>query len=286
MQNTREKLVAWLFQTNAIKVCPQDRPFWYTSGTIGPYYINTHYLYGNEEKAGRLLGLIDILKSDKVLCPVKVLEETERNYNEDDIYRGLIDEMVECIKNNMDINMIDIISGGERRDWFFSPLISKILKKPHLTIYKDLDAVLFSGKEQMDIQYVKGKNILHIADLITEASSYLRAWIPAVKNMGGFLKWSLVVVDRLQGGAESLALEGVESMSLINVEKDLFTRALEMNLISQPQYELVIEFLKEPRDSMRRFLLNHPEYIKESLEADEKTRERAKLCLEKNTYSL
>ena len=45
-----EKLIKWLFETNAFRVCPENEPFWYTSGTIGPYYINTHFLYGSEEK--------------------------------------------------------------------------------------------------------------------------------------------------------------------------------------------------------------------------------------------
>ena len=53
------KLVNWLFQTGAVRVCQEGKPFWYTSGTIGPYYINTHFLYGNEKKALELLEKID-----------------------------------------------------------------------------------------------------------------------------------------------------------------------------------------------------------------------------------
>ena len=34
-------LVTYLFETRAIRVCPKDKLFWYTSGKIGPYYINT-----------------------------------------------------------------------------------------------------------------------------------------------------------------------------------------------------------------------------------------------------
>jgi len=33
--------VSWLFETNALKIAPAEKPFWYTSGLIGPYYINT-----------------------------------------------------------------------------------------------------------------------------------------------------------------------------------------------------------------------------------------------------
>ena len=51
-------LVSYLFETNAVKVCPDNKPFWYTSGKIGPYFINTHFLYGNEEDSKELLNLI------------------------------------------------------------------------------------------------------------------------------------------------------------------------------------------------------------------------------------
>ncbi len=60
-----EKLVSWLFKTTAVRVCPENKPFWYTSGTIGPYYINTHFLYGSEKQANDLLTYIDGNKGDK-----------------------------------------------------------------------------------------------------------------------------------------------------------------------------------------------------------------------------
>jgi len=71
----REKereLVNWLFNTGAVRVCPEGKPFWYTSGTIGPYYINTHFLYGSERKALELLETIDAIKADRLGCPGKL----------------------------------------------------------------------------------------------------------------------------------------------------------------------------------------------------------------------
>ncbi|GAE87725.1 hypothetical protein JCM21531_1120 [Acetivibrio straminisolvens JCM 21531] len=75
MDMNNEKLLKWLFETNAIRVCPQDKPFWYTSGTIGPYYINTHFLYGSEEKANKLLAFIDREKENVLKCPERILEK-------------------------------------------------------------------------------------------------------------------------------------------------------------------------------------------------------------------
>jgi len=86
------------------------------------------------------------------------------------------------LKNNIDVNEVDYISGGERRDWFFSPIIAKLLNKPHITIYKDLTTVVSSDGKTEELKELNGESVLHIADLITEASSYERAWIPAIKT--------------------------------------------------------------------------------------------------------
>lgn len=52
-------IVSWLFETDAVRVCPEGQPFWYTSGKLGPFYINTQFLYGSEEAANALLTVIE-----------------------------------------------------------------------------------------------------------------------------------------------------------------------------------------------------------------------------------
>ncbi|HOM01397.1 MAG TPA: orotate phosphoribosyltransferase [Acetivibrio sp.] len=286
MDKNNEKLVKWLFETNAVRVCPQDKPFWYTSGTIGPYYINTHFLYGSEEKANKLLKFIDEEKENILKCPERVLDQTLKNYESDAIYRGLIDEMCEFIKSNIDVNEIDYISGGERRDWFFSLIIAKFLQKPHITIYKDLTTVVTTDGKTEELKKLEGESVLHIADLITEASSYERAWIPAIKNNGGRIKWSVVVVDRKQGGGELLKSYDVKSYSMVDIDINLFKRVLDMGLINREQFEMIERYILDPKEAMAQFLRENPQFIKEALSADDKTRERAKLCIEKDFYGL
>lgn len=110
------------------------------------------------------------------------------------------------IEKNINVNEIDYISGGERRDWFFSNVLAYLLGKPHISIYKDLSTVVSdSNFEKTEaIQNLDGKKVLHIADLITVASSYIRAWIPAIRNLGAKICWSCVVVDRMQGEKKKL----------------------------------------------------------------------------------
>ncbi len=282
----KSELITWLFKTNAFRVCPENKPFWYTSSKIGPYYINTHFLYGSEEKANQLLKVIDICKENKLACSEIILELAHKNLENDEIYRGLINSMCEYIKSSFNLSKIDYISGGERRDWFFSLIIADILKIPHITLFKDLSAILFKDGVSKEIKDIKNANVLHIADIITEASSYTRAWIPAIQALNGNLKFSLVVIDRLQGGAEKLNTAGVESHALMNVDRDLFDGALEEGFITSLQHDMLINYFNNPNETMKEFLKVHPEFIEQSLQADSKTAERARVCLEQNIYGL
>ena len=281
-------LVSYLFETNALKICPDNKPFWYTSGKIGPYYINTHFLYGSEQDAVNLLKFIDSEKENKETLPKKVFEETLNHYNTNEIYKNVINEMITFIKENINVDEIDYISGGERRDWFFSNIVANMLSKPHITIYKDLSMIVTDStfEKEIDKSEVKGAKVLHIADLITEASSYIRAWIPAIKSLEAEIVWSTVVVDRMQGGKEKLETENVKSLSMINIDTSLFEKALSMNIINETQFEMLKNFYENPDETMRNFLIAHPEFLENALASDEKTAARAKLCIDSNLYNL
>lgn len=281
-------IMSYLFETNAVRFCPENKPFWYTSGKIGPYFINTHFVYGNEEEASALLKFIDEALCDKNTLPKKVFEKTLEQYNTNSIYKDVIDNMISYIKEHIDTSEIDYISGGERRDWFFSNTIAHLLNKPHISIYKDLSTVVsdsnFENTEK--VTDLSGKKVLHIADLITVASSYIRAWIPAIRNLNANICWSCVVVDRMQGGQEKLEAEGVKSLSLVNIDKNLFKHALDMNIINKSQFDMLNKFFENPDETMKQFLLDHPEFLEDALNSDEKTKGRAKLLIDGNLYGI
>jgi len=50
------------------------------------------------------------------------------------------------------------------------------------------------------------------------------------KNNGGRIKWSVVVVDRKQGGAELLKSYDIKSFSMVDIDIGLFKRVLDMGL--------------------------------------------------------
>ena len=281
-------IMSYLFETKAVKFCEENKPFWYTSGKIGPYFINTHFVYGSEKDATELLSFIDECLADKKTLPEKVFKKVLKQYEENEIYHNVIDAMKNYIEKNIDVSEIDYISGGERRDWFFSNILAYLLDKPHISIYKDLSSVISDSKFENSetVNNIDNKKVLHVADLVTVASSYIRAWIPAIKNIGGQMCWSCVVVDRMQGGKEKIEAQGVKALSLVNVDNTLFETAYKNGIINENQLTMLKKFFENPDETMKQFLINHPEFLENSLNADEKTAKRAKLLVDGNLYGL
>ena len=242
-----------LFKTNAIRVAPADTPFWYTSGKLGPFFINTHFLAKDEGTATGILKLIEeAILADRDTAPKKIFDAFCDLYKTDATYKNCIDSIVETAKKYD----FDFISGGERRDFFFSMVPAHILGKPHLTIFKDLSSVITDGNfDKIDYDF-KGKKALHIADLITEASSYERAWVPAIKALGADIRDTIAVVDRKQNGRAVLS-------------------------VNKAQYDLVLQFLKDPDKYMKDFIASHPTFIDDQIKLGGKNEQRARLAIEK-----
>ncbi|MCQ2532491.1 MAG: orotate phosphoribosyltransferase [Saccharofermentans sp.] len=276
-----------LFKTNAVRVAPADTPFWYTSGKLGPFYINTHFLVKSEEEANRMLKVIeDAIASDKMTAPAVIFGEFKKLYETSETFKNVTDALVEAAKKYD----FDFISGGERRDFFFSMMPAYILKKPHLLICKDLSAVYtdenFENAVVASEAPIKGKKALHIADLITEASSYERAWVPALRDLGADITDTIAVVDRHQNGRAVLTGLGVNMETLTGINKDLFDEALSLGAINQEQYDLVMKFLTSPDDYMTDFLKANPTFIQDQINLGGKAEQRARLAVEKGFATL
>ena len=94
-----------LFKTNAIRVAPADTPFWYTSGKLGPFFINTHFLAKDEATAAGILKLIEeVILEDRDTAPKKIFDAFCNLYKEDATFNN--SKPVFCtakLKNNAGI---------------------------------------------------------------------------------------------------------------------------------------------------------------------------------------
>ena len=272
-------IVSWLFETDAVRVCPEGQPFWYTSGKLGPFYINTQFLYGSEAAANRLLGVIEeACAGDKLAFYDKVWADISAQLESCPIFSQLIDLLTEEARK---MNA-DFISGGERRDFFFSMPVARKLGMGHLSIFKDLSTVYTDANgvsmpsEQANLE---GKKSIHIADLITVASSYIRAWIPAVEALGAKIAYSLAVVDRDQGGTKILADAGCPLTTLVVIKPELFETAKQLGRVNDEQIALINSFIADPDKFMHDFLVAHPDFLANEIAKGGKSAQRAELCI-------
>ena len=273
-------IISWLFETDAVRVCPEGQPFWYTSGKLGPFYINTQFLYGSEAAANALLKTIEeACAGDKLAFYDKVWADISAQLESCPIFSQLIDLLTEEARK-LDV---DFVSGGERRDFFFSMPVAKKLGLGHLSIFKDLSCVYTDASGvSMDpaAANLAGKKSVHIADLITVASSYIRAWIPAVEALGAKIAYSLAVVDRDQGGSEILANAGCPLTTLITIKPELFEQAKKLGRVTDAQIELVNSFIADPDKFLHDFLVAHPDFLANEIAKGGKSAQRAQLCID------
>ena len=277
-----DKIIEALFETKAVRVAPENQPFWYTSGRLGPFFINTHFLLENEAAAGEVLKRIEkAIADNKLTAPEEIFDMMLAYYNKGGTFKMVSDKLAEEA-SKLDF---DYISGGERRDYFFSMMPAYLLKKPHLTIYKDMTSVYSESIEgpAVDVKDIdlKGKKALHIADLITEASSYERAWIPVIRGLGSDITDTVAVVDRHQNGREVLKGLGVELHALTGINEELFDEAKANGVINDAQKDMIMHFLENPADYMTAFLKANPGFIEAEIAKGGKNKERAELAIEK-----
>jgi orotate phosphoribosyltransferase len=282
-----DQIIRYLFSTDAIRVSDPEHPFWYASGTLGPFYINTHFLLSNEIEANEILSIIESSSSsDRITFPKLLLDHLLMIYARSASFRTVTDMIVEKASNLT----FDYISGGERRDFFFSMLPAYFLGKPHLSIFKDFQAVYSTDSFENSIHApeadLAGLKALHIADLVTEASSYSRVWIPVIKNLDSSISDTIAVVDRKQGGSENLSAEGVELHALTCIDPELFLGAQKIGLIDSKQYKMILDFMKSPTEYMKSFISDHPDFLIDQISLGGKAKERAELAIAKGYGSL
>lgn len=165
---------------------------------------------------------------------------------------------------------VDFVSGGERREFFLLHARGAAkLGLGHLSIFKDLSSVYTDANgvsmpaEQASLS---GKRSVHIADLVTVASSYIRAWIPAVEGLGAKIACSLAVVDRDHGGSKILADAGWPAgRRWSSSSRSCLAIAHKMGRITDKQLALVLHFIDDPDAFMRSFLLAHPDFLADEI---------------------
>jgi len=200
--------------------------FPYTSGCIGPYYVQS----------------VDVCKTGTayqlaIHGIMTIVEQIIRDTNQP----------------------IDVIAGGESRDWPFSSPIAEKLGAAHLMIYKD------GGMLGPDI---KGKRVLHIADLNNEGSSPRDKWVPAIRNAGGIIDHIVFFVDRLEDGVQVMKDLEITSHAVIPLHNDAWRLLSEKKFITAEVYDSLLAYWKDRKAWGIQKLIEYPEVLINLLQKD------------------
>jgi orotate phosphoribosyltransferase len=204
--------------------------FPYTSGEIGPYYIQS----------------ASILKNGRD-------------------YMGACKDMEKIINMTIEDHEFDIISGGETRDWMFSFPLANTLQKSHAMLYKN-GKILGAN--------MKDKKVIHIADLNNEGSSPRDYWIPMIKQAGGEIKDIFFYVDRMEDGVNEIEKLGLDSHSLVPLDKTAWQILLDKDVITPEIY-----------NNLNQRMENKEEWAINMLRSDKGLYDLASLLKDDKTYN-
>lgn len=286
MSESKKVLLERLISTNGISVRNSitDDAFWYTSGIPGPFYANTENIAG-ENEADIVLGKVNnILTTNQPKeLRSKAIHETFSHVVENDkSYEASIDALLDYFLSHSSF-MPSIISGGERRDWFFSIPIAKKLKLPHIFLYKSGDYHTTDHEGNSIELVLQDQKVLHVADIINLASSYLKRWIPMLSNIGADFSHTLVVAVRSQEGIDNLIKNNVSVISPLVVDRSLFIEAFNLGLINEFAINEISLFYESPKDWTRKFLSEHNT---QNTEQDTVKRDRIEFFKNTDPYQL
>ena len=166
--------------------------FPYTSGEIGPYYVQA--------------GVVQNNATD---------------------YSNATQSMTEIVRPYVKPGVIDIIAGGESRDWIFSFVVARELGLPHIMLYKDGKTV---GAD------IARKSVALVSDLNNEGSSPKNLWVPTIQRLGGQCNHAFFYVDRMERGVQVLDDMNIQHHAAVPLDANAWIHLLNLNIISQEIY--------------------------------------------------
>ncbi|MBP1992940.1 hypothetical protein [Paenibacillus eucommiae] len=282
-------LLERLTETNGFSVrnSSEKDAYWYTSGKPGPFYINTENIAGEHAAEVILENITNLLKDNlsREHQAGAILDIINQAVDADQAYNASIDALLDYYKLNNTYKPT-IISGGERRDWFFSIPIAKKLQVPHLFLFKSGDYHITDHEGKSIELELRDMSALHVADIINLASSYLKRWIPMLQNLGVAFTETLSVAVRSQEGIDNLRKNNVSVISPLIVDRPLFTEAYNLDLINEFAFNEIGQFYDSPKDWTRHFLAENNIEYSQALNLDTAKKDRIEFFKSSDPYHL
>ncbi|HOO52120.1 MAG TPA: hypothetical protein PLK94_12600 [Alphaproteobacteria bacterium] len=280
-----QEFLSLIFSSKAVSIWNHETGpvFWYAAGVPGPFYVNTEKLIGATQSADLLEAINGIVGDASLSSESKseaVREAVLKSYRSNDVFQRIVATMIET--SPFPINEIDLISGGERRDWFFSVPFAEELGLDHLYIFKNGEVYRRTGEKSDHA----GMRCVHISDLINNAASYFDKWLPILADHKMDLLGTISVINRGQVGMDRLKEADVKVHTLKSIDLPLFAELADSGLIPQSANDEISLYFKSKEDWARQYILARPEVFGLDAGLDAKSKERLQSFLEQDPWGL
>lgn len=254
--------------------------FWYAASVPGPFYVNTELVIGPELSAALLKSITQIVADSQDSATRAAALETliMAAYDADETFKNIIDTMVSHAAKEFPAGSVNLISGGERRDWLFSIPMAKVMGLRHVYLFKN-------GDYYCQASLNDGEAALHVSDLINNAASYFDNWLPILQKAKLRCAGTVCVNSRGSNGLDRLKEAGVKVVALNGVDIRFFEKSLENGLIDQDTLEELRVFFASAKDWASAYVLGRPELFTVG-QVDPKSFERMQTFFSKDPWDL
>ncbi|KYH42160.1 MAG: orotate phosphoribosyltransferase [Candidatus Bathyarchaeota archaeon B26-2] len=157
-----------------------------------------------------------------------------------DAFRKVCDFSVDLIVREIGAENFDRVAGIPTAGITFASFIAYRLGKPFLYIRQ---RVRRSGRERrVEGVLMPGEKVLLVDDLITTGLTLQKA-ASIVGSEGGVVSDAFVLLDRMEGGSERLAKDGIRLHSLTTID-EIAKKLYEMDAITEDQMRTILSQIR------------------------------------------
>ena len=212
MGTSQLKIAEWLLKTESVQVY-RDRPFVFASGRVSPVYVDCR----------------------KLLSFPNARDE-------------IVQQLVMTARNDIGLDILDVIAGGETAGIPYAAFVAHVLKKPMIYVRKAPKG--YGRAKQIEGVLEPNQRVLLVEDLITDGKSKLH-FNEGIRAAGALITHCLCVfeygLDRLgpSEGRRLLAEHDIKLHSLVTWD-DVLSTGRDKSYFTDQVSRQIQDFLVEP----------------------------------------
>jgi uridine monophosphate synthetase len=159
----------------------------------------------------------------------------------------IANSLARIVINEIGREKVDKIMGVPTAGIPFATIVSQKLAKPML--YYRRERKEHGVRKKIEGILERNDRILMIDDLITTGQSVIDA-AEAAREQGGIVCELVVLLDREQGGRESIRSNNIEPHVLFNIS-EAFTWLNEVQLLSDKDHEMIMAYINSEKEELK-----------------------------------